>query len=128
MKCAITRKNRDKRGGHSGTNLGIVLDGSVDFTPIERALLKRISKKKMRRQHKMTHQAIQRELSNDFTWKDYEYELEINDAWYDDEPMIPYTMDELGWPYEESEDSYLNDWDYDPYPMTNWELDDDRAL
>lgn len=131
MKCAITRKNRDKRGGHSGTNLGIVPNGSVDFTPIERALLKQISKKKMRRQYKMTHKAIERELANDFTWSDYERELELDEMWYDDEPMMLDSAceDEHGIEWYEEQGYSTEDWfGYDPYPMADWEMEEDRFL
>lgn len=123
----ITRNNRDKRGGHktSMPHKHAFGDDYAYCTPVEKSIIKRLSKKKIRRQHRMTHEAINREMVNDYTWEDYERELYLDEMWYDDEPMM--LTDDWD-PEPESEDPYLHDWDYDPYPIPDWCMEEDRLL
>lgn len=104
MKSSTRRKTRDRKGGHEPSVLSVGMEGWAYCTKVERSLVKRLTKKKIRRQHKMTMAQVCYETSNDWTLEDHLEEINYGsyDADWED-----YIQDR-----EELED----DWDqYDPY-------------
>lgn len=86
------RNNRNRRGGHKTLMPVNHRFGNecMYCTPVEKKLIKRLSKKKIRRQWQATQAEVQREMNNDWTWQDQWQELmeyESLQEEYDDEPM-----------------------------------------
>lgn len=120
-----SRQTRDRKGGHKTAkelNGASAYIGVSGYTPVERSLIKRLSKKKVRRQFNRSMSHIQRELENDYTTEEFLMDLELDemygDDWHDDEWRL-----ELE-PAQEAAFMYEDDYWRDDYPLFG-ELDDD---
>ncbi len=121
----INRQTRDRKGGHKSSVLTHSVDGDdpciIHYTPACRSLVKKLGKKKVRRQFNRSMKHIQRELDNDYSTEEFLMDLELaefyNDQWYDDdwrheleaepeeEPMDWYDP----WYYYGDEEPFFND-------------------